>query len=295
MLGSISDLIFLLIDTAVRSDSVSEEMIVRLERLTAIMFYSSEPSVFSAMHSSAFSSDFLSFIPTTVSPSKMGTSHLEATDYPNPQFPKTMGELIERLLKWSDYLKGLIRHTLGLPFLPSQCRFLWSILPQIEVPGNFNRLITPHIQTAIEVLPNTENQTYRWNIFRIIDDMSCIHYFSLVQKLPMDMIYSMSAISSIQFFSRLFENDSLFIKRVGSVCNYNCVPMDGISLFVERQMNEVSLQEIMRAILKKKGVELEELMLATMDSYRMVDIKTAAESLEHQVEMKGELSDYMFE
>ena len=294
LLGSISDMVFSLIDTAVRSDPVSEEMIVQLERLTAIMFYSSESSIFSAMHSSAFSSDFLSFIPTTVNPSRMGTSHLEAVNDPNPQFPKTVDELIERLLKWSDYLKELIQHTSVLPFLPSQCRFLWSILPQIEVPGSYNRLITPHIQSAIEVLPNIENQTYRWNIFRIIDDMSCIHYFSLIQKLPMDMVYSMSAISSIQFFSRLFENDPLYIKRIGSLCNYNCIPMDGISLFVERQMNEVSLREIMRTILKKKGVELEDLMLATMDSYKMVDNRNAAESLEEQVEIKGEFSDYMF-
>lgn len=256
-----------------------------------------------SQYAEAFHRDFLKTIPARaesqpiMAPMMMEMSGDPSSafgDRSNPHFPRDINELIDRLTSWKVFLESIIKHTSDASLPVIGFSSLSSILPFLKVPSCFSdKLATPRMQSISYFSPSLNDAGFRWNSFRIKDDFGSFHYFSLVKERPMDLIFSLSAGLLIQFFCRLFQNNPNMVKRMQLSYRYNMLPLNAVTMIVERAKNEFSVSEMMQSILKKKGVDLDEFLIAIAEARRLNAEAMSPSELDASLPMTGEVREYL--
>lgn len=309
LLGSFDDLLNQCIDVSARSDAIPEPIIIQLEHFAKVFDDPPEHYFLFGQYANAFHQDFLRSLPLRTEP-RIGTAIKTSTvtamieneneasqplrTRPNPKFPQDIDELIHRLTKWKVFLETIIERSSESRLPIFGFAYLSSILPSLHVPNCYSAKGTAlRMQSISHFVVDPRDHSYRWNSFRIKDEFGHFHYFSLVKERPMDVIYSYSAVLLAHFFGKLYQNDPNIAKRIDLSHRYNMLPLNAVTMLTERSRNEFSLAEIMRSTLKKKGVSLDDFLIAVAETKRITEPKVSPSELDAYLSMEGEVRDYL--
>ena len=83
------------------------------------------------------------------------------------------------------------------------------------------------------------------------------------------------------------------VKRMQLSYRYNMLPLNAVTMIVERAKNEFSVSEMMQSILKKKGVDLDEFLIAIAEARRLNAEAMSPSELDASLPMTGEVREYL--
>lgn len=309
LIGSFDYFINECIDESARSATIPETIITQLEHFSKVFENPPEHYYWFAQYVKAFYRDFLKRIPLRPDPRSVPateasidsltteianeTSHATRTRS-NCLFPHDLNELIHRLQKWKVFLESKVERSSRSTLPMFGFNYLSSCLSSLHVPDCYSVKGTAvRMQSITHFAVDLHDDSYRWNSFRIRDEFGHFHYFSLVKERPMDLIYSFSAELLAHFLSTLFQKVPNIAKRVDLSHRYNMLPLNAVTMLTERSRNELSLSEMMRSILKKKGVKMDEFLVAIAETKRTNASKLSPSELDASVSMEGEVRDYL--
>ena len=294
LLGSFSDLLQSSIDASARSDEIPETIIAQLKQLSKIFYNPADQLPFYSSYINTFFQDFVQTLPYQIESEASDTQLYAEDDLTNHHFPANLEELIHRLMKWKAFLESIIQNMPSISLPMNGLYSLSSILPSLEVPNCFsNHLTTPHMQSISSFSPDLHDEGYRWNSFKIRDEFGYIHYYSLVKERPMDLIFSLSAGCIIHYLYRFFQNDFNVAKRIQFNSCYNMLPLNAVTMIMERSNNEFSLSELMRSILKKRGVNMDEFFISVAKTRQSSTATISESEFDAILSMEGEVRDYL--
>lgn len=309
LIGSFDYFINECIDESARSTTIPETIITQLDHFYKVFENPPEHYYMLAQYARAFCRDFVKRVPfrpdprsvaaTEASADSLTTEIADETSYPtrtrsNHLFSRNMDELIHRLRKWKVFLEKKIECSSRSTLPMFGFNYLSSYLPSLHVPTCYSVKGTAvRMQSITHFAVDLHDDSYRWNSFRIKDEFGHFHYFSLVKERPMDLIYSFSAELLAHFLSTPFQKVPNIAKRVDLSHRYNMLPLNAVTMLTERSRNELSLSEMMRSILKKKGVKMDEFLSAIAEIKRTNASKLSPSELDASVSMEGEVRDYL--
>lgn len=245
---------------------IPERIIECLEQLAAFLFDTTTPTpvnnAFITTYGPSFFRDFVSFIPSTeVYVSKLGTTHCSTNVEKSSTFPRSLRELGELLLRWCLYLEEIVKNQSFFSLPDSNIMQFWRLLPFVHVPSQWQYGYPlnscPVIQTVSlhQMAPELYAKDHSSRFFELIDEYGKSHYYSLQLRHPLDVLLTLSTVTS-QLFIQLS-----FFEREGSVppmslplCIPTMTPVHPCALLVETNLTMTSLRGVVESTFKNQHV-----------------------------------------
>ena len=112
---------------------------------------------------------------------------------PNPSFPATLSELLQRLLLWKQHMIECIEKKEGEKIYHDFFSYNRCIPGHIEIPGQrinkqFHTLNISHVLMLKAHLPAIYKEQHNWRHLDIIDDQHHVHHYYLEQVNSVDLL-----------------------------------------------------------------------------------------------------------